>query len=119
MRWEMGAAIAAGIAVAAAIVLRPRLALLCLGLLSLLLGLNSLAMLKVESMPALVAVLGGIGLLGLGALTGVVEDLRNETRLLRLSSGGGATTMAETRDLADAGPKRDPGKPDNRVEPRL
>jgi hypothetical protein len=65
--WQVVASLAAGLAIGATVIGWPRLALICLGLVSLLLGLLGISTLKVMSSPALLAIIGGIGLIGLGS----------------------------------------------------
>ncbi len=114
--WEVVASLAAGLATGAAIIGWPRPALICLGLLSLLLGLLGISTLKVMSIPALVAILGGIGLIGLGRLIGAVEQLVEGTSV---QSDGNRTMPKHQRPGATPEVKREPGTPDQRVEPRL
>ncbi len=114
--WEVVASLAAGLATGAAIIGWPRPALICLGLLSLLLGLLGISTLKVMSIPALVAILGGIGLIGLARLIGAVEQIVKNTSV----EADGNRTMPE-HHIPGATPemKREPGTPDQRIEPRL
>jgi hypothetical protein len=114
--WEVVAAVAAGLAIAGAIMAWPRPALICLGVVSLLLGLLGLATLKVMSIPALVAMLGGVGLIGFGRLIGAVEQLLTETRMGKdrnraAADRQGPPTSSEV--------ETDPLTSDQRIEPRL
>lgn len=118
MRWEMIGALGAGVAMAGAIVVWPRPALICLGLISLLLGLLGMTTLKAENIPALgVAVIGGIGLIGFGALVGIVEALLKETRRLRPDPTQGANALDGERGAPET--RRDPVKTEVRIEPKL
>ena len=114
MRWEMVAAVAAGLAIAGSIAVWPRPALMCLGVVSLLLGLLGLSTLKVMSIPALVAIIGGIGLIGFGRLVGLVEQLLRDTRMRR-----NGTLIGDSQAPGPAAPNRDTGRQEDRIEPRL
>ena len=114
MNWEVVASLAAGLAIAGGVTAWPRQALICLGLVSLLLGMLGLSTLKVISIPALVAVLGGIGLIGFGRLVGAVEELLKETRI-RTDRDGTKSHGASTSSAA----KREPVNSGERIEPRL
>ena len=117
MHWEIIAAVIGGIVTAYGLVAWPRPALICTGLLSLMLGLLSLASLKTISFPALIAVFAGIGLIGFGALIGLVEALLTETR----RSLGNAPRSATAEYRGSVRAPDDPGAlyGGGRVEPRL
>lgn len=118
MRWELIGAVAAGVAIAGGIVAWPRPTLICLGLISLLLGLLGIATLKIENAPALgVAIVGGIALIGFGALFGLVEALLQETRRLSLGKRPEAANPAGGQGSPEA--RREAGKPEDRIEPKL
>ncbi len=114
MRWEVIAAVIGGLAVAWGMVAWPRIALVGVGLLALILGLLSLATLKMVSTPAAAAIFVGVGLIGLGAVVAHVQTLLVETR-----------TRLDGRQISEPYLDDEP-RPDlrrrgvaTRVEPRL
>ena len=118
MRWEYVASLGVGLGIGALIVMRPSPALVCLGLLSLLLGLMAASTLKIVTVPALVAILGGIALIGLGRLVGLIEALVRQFREAnRLAVDRGASVD----NAASGSPALRPtaAKTDHRVEPHL
>jgi hypothetical protein len=115
LEWEVITSLAAGLAIAGILVAWPRPALICLGIVSLLLGMLALATLKLMNIPALVAVLGGIGLIGFGRLVGAVDQLLRETRMQRDQK---RTVLEEPRPLSTIEVNREPAMSDERIEPR-
>jgi hypothetical protein len=117
--WQVAACLVAGIAIAAAIVVWPRPALMCLGLVSLLLGLLGFATLRMAILPAVVAVIGGVGLIGFGVLVGLAQALLREVR----PPGGDGAGGQPTADARDASPGADQPRQraptEDRVEPTL
>jgi hypothetical protein len=117
LRWEMLAALIGGAMIAGGLVVWPRLVLLCVGLLSLMLGLLSLVALKTISGPSLITVFAGIGLIGFGALVGRIEALLSEIRLRP-----DAARRAEAGEYLDWSDDRTDVRSfrmEGRVEPRL
>jgi hypothetical protein len=115
----MVAAVAAGIAIAAVTVVWPRLALMFVGLVSLLLGLLALSAANAVSIPALSAILGGVALIGFGRLVGILEALLHETRSRGVGRPGGAKTDRNKREPVEPDVRREQGRVANRIEPRL
>jgi len=115
--WEMIATLVGGVLAAWGLVAWPRPVLACIGLLSLLLGLLSLVLLNTVTVSALLAVLGGVGLIGFGALVGSIEALLTETRLRSVAAQG--STVVDSVGLAGAHVASEPSRAESRVEPRL
>jgi hypothetical protein len=115
LRWEVAASVLVGVAIAAGIVLWPRLVLISLGLVSLLLGLGAAVTLRLANIPVVMAILGGVGLIGFGVLAGMVEALLKEARRAPHLDGSrnGPLGHAEPSLPQGAEVRRD------RVEPRL
>ena len=113
LRVENIAAVVAGLVIAGILIAWPRPTLICLGLLSLLLGLLGISTLKAVNIPALVAIIGGIGLIGFGRLVGTVEELLKETMAGRKREGA-APDYPSPLDSTGT-----PASSHGRVEPRL
>jgi hypothetical protein len=110
--WEWIAAASGGIALSWGLVVWPRLAFIGLGLVTLLLGLLSIATLKMLSAPSVGAVFAGLVLLGIGAIVAHVQALLAEAR------GNRAAPTASLLDLGDTYPESR-RRVDRRKEPRL
>ena len=116
---QIAACLVAGIVLAAAIVVWPRPALICLGLVSLLLGLLGFATLTIATLPAVVAIIGRNRADRLRRAGRACKALLREAKLL----GGNGASGQPNPDVRDAPPGVDQPRQrtptEDRVEPTL